>query len=144
MTDSRTSYRSLQQWILAHPIIAFPAVYLGWAYLFWIPLLLSESLVWGFPNILWFHMGGASPVIAGPSLSAATGGKAQLLDLFHRLVDWRRITGSRWILVVSFWLVFDAAMAGLSVLLGVTDAPLDVNWSLFLSFSSAMSLWHSF
>ena len=56
---------------------------------------------------------------------------AQLLDLFHRLVDWRRIPGMWWPLVVSFWLVFDVSMAGLAVLLGVTDSPLDVNWSLF-------------
>jgi membrane protease YdiL (CAAX protease family) len=33
MTDSRTSSSYLRQWILAHPIIAFPLVYLGWAYL---------------------------------------------------------------------------------------------------------------
>jgi membrane protease YdiL (CAAX protease family) len=131
MTDSRTSSNSLQQWIQEHPIIAFPLVYLGWAYLFWTPLLLSESSVWEFPNIVWFLIGGASPLIAGLSLAAATGGTAQLLDLFHRLVDWRRIPGMWWPLVVSFWLVFDVSMAGLAVLLGVTDSPLDVNWSLF-------------
>ena len=117
---------------MGHPIIAFPLVYLGWAYLFWIPLLLSESSVWGFPNILWFLIGGASPVIAGLSLAALTGGRAQLRDLARRLVDWRRIPGMWWLPVISFWLVFDVAMAGLAVLLGVTDSPLDVNWSLFL------------
>ncbi len=116
---------------MAHPIIAFPLVYLSWAYLFWTPLLLSKSSVWEFPNILWFLIGGASPAIAGLSLSAATGGKAQLLDLFHRLVDWRRIPGKWWLMVVSFWLVFDVAMATSAVLLGITDSPLDVNWSLF-------------
>jgi hypothetical protein len=94
MTDSRTSSSSLRQWILGHPIIAFPLVYLGWAYLFWTPLLLSESSVWVFPNILWFLIGGASPVIAGLSLSALTGGRAQLSDLARRLVDWRRCWGS--------------------------------------------------
>jgi hypothetical protein len=132
MINSRTSSSSLRQWILAHPIIAFPLVYLGWAYLFWTPLLISESSVWEFPNILWFLIGGASPVIAGLSLAAAAGGKAQLLDLFHRLLDWRRIPGQYWLVIVSFWLGFDLAMAGLAVLLGVTDSPLDVNWALFL------------
>jgi len=132
MTNSSKSSSSLRQWILRHSIIAFPLVYLGWAYLFWTPLLLSESSVWGFPNILWFLIGGASPVIAGLSLAALTGGRTQLRDLARRLLDWRRIPGMWWLLIVSFWLVFDLAMAGLAVLLGVTDSPLDVNWSLFL------------
>ncbi len=111
--------------------MAFPLIYLGWAYLFWTPLLLSESSVWAFPNILWFLSGGASPLIAGLGLAALTGDKAQLRDLVHRLVDWRRIPGKWWLLIVSFWLAFDVAMAGLAVLLGITDAPLDVHWSLF-------------
>jgi len=71
-------------------------------------------------------------VIAGLSLSALTGGRAQLRDLARRLVDWRRIPGMWWLPVISFWLVFDVAMAGLAVLLGVTDSPLDVNWYLFI------------
>ena len=96
------------------------------------PLLLSESSVWAFPNILWFLLGSASPVIAGLGLAALTGGKAQLRDLAWRLLDWRRISGKWWLLIVLFWLAFDIAMAGLAVLLGVADSPLDVNWSLFL------------
>lgn len=132
MTDSCTPSNSLRQWVLAHPIVAFPLVYLGWAYLFWMPLLLSESSVWAFPNILWFLLGSASPVIAGLGLAALTGGKAQLRDLAWRLLDWRRISGKWWLLIVLFWLAFDIAMAGLAVLLGVADSPLDVNWSLFL------------
>ena len=132
MKDSRKACTWLQQWALSHPILAFPMLYIGWAYLFWTPLLLSESSVWAFPNILWFLIGGASPVIAGLSLSALTGGRAQLRDLARRLLDWRRIPGMWWLVIVSFWLVFDVAMAGLAVLLGITDSPLDVNWSLFL------------
>mgnify|MGYP001054310615 CR=1 FL=1 len=87
MSDSCERFTGLRQWVLAHPILAFPLVYLGWAYLFWTPLLLSESSVWTFPNILWFLIGGASPLIAGLGLAAFTGGKAQLLDLAQRLID---------------------------------------------------------
>tara|TARA_R100000322_G_scaffold64515_2_gene40470 strand:- start:2856 stop:3695 length:840 start_codon:yes stop_codon:yes gene_type:complete len=123
----------LHHWAIAHPILAFPLVYLGWAYLFWIPLLVSESSVWGFPQVLWFLIGGASPVLAGLGLAALTGGKRQLLDLAQRLVDLRRIPGKWWLLILSFWLVFDLGMAGLAVLLGVTDSPLDVHWSLLLN-----------
>jgi len=38
-------------------------------------------------------IGGASPVIAGFGLAALTGDKAMILDLFRRLVDWRRFSG---------------------------------------------------
>lgn len=131
MPDLRTSIGGLRQWMLAHPVMAFPLVYLGWAYLFWLPLLFSGSSVWSFPNLLWFLAGGASPLIAGLILAALTGGKAQLLDLARRLVDWRRIPGKWWLPIVAFWLAFDVAMAGLAVLLGITDTPLDVHWSLF-------------
>jgi hypothetical protein len=132
MIESRERFTRLRQWVLAHPLLAFPLVYLGWAYLFWTPLLLSESSVWAFPNILWFLLGGASPVIAGLGLAALTGDKARLRDLAWRLVDWRRIPAMWWLVIVLFWLGFDLAMAGLAVLLDITDSPLDVHGSLFL------------
>lgn len=133
MTDSRERFTRLRQWVLAHPIFAFPLVYLGWAYLFWTPLLLSESSVWAFPNMLWFLTGGASPLLAGLGLAALTGGKAQLRELGWRLVDWRRIPAIWWLVIVTFWLGFDLLMSGLAVLLGVTDLPLDVHWTLFIN-----------
>lgn len=133
MTDACKPSSSLGRWVLGHPLIAFPLVYLGWAYLFWIPLLISQTSVWSFPNIAWFLLGGASPLVAGLGLAAVTGGKAHLLELYRRLVDWRRIPGRWWVLLVLFWLGFDMAMSGLAVLLGVTDSPLDVNRSLFLN-----------
>lgn len=123
----------LRQWVVLHPILAFPLIYIGWAYLFWTPLLLSDASVWTFPGILWFLIGGASPLIAGLGLAALTGGKAQLLDLARRLVAWRRIPGKWWLLILLFWLGFDLAMASMAMLLGVTNAPLAVNWSLFLN-----------
>jgi hypothetical protein len=97
MTESRESTSSLGQWALAHPLMAFPLMYLGWAFLFWTPLLFSESSVWAFPNILWFLIGGASPIITGLGLAALTGGKAQLRDIGQRLVDWRRIPALWWL-----------------------------------------------
>lgn len=102
MTALRTSIGGLRQWVLVHPVMAFPLVYLGWAYLFWLPLLLSESSVRAFPNLLWFLAGGANPLIAGIVLAALTGGKAQLLDPARRLVDWRRIPG-KWWLLIALW-----------------------------------------
>ncbi|MBL3826708.1 MULTISPECIES: CPBP family glutamic-type intramembrane protease [unclassified Marinobacter] len=119
--------------LIKHPLAAFPLVYLGWAYLFWIPVLLSDSSVWAFPNLIWFLIGGASPVVAGLGLAAANGGKEQLGDLWRRLTDWRRIPGRWWLIILFFWLAYDLAMAGLAVLLGVTGEPLDTNWQLFVN-----------
>ncbi|MES1942670.1 abortive infection protein-like protein [Salinisphaera sp. PC39] len=115
-----------------HPILAFPLIYLGWAYLFWAPLLLSDASVWTFPTILWFLIGGASPLIAGLGLAAVVDGRAGLRDLWWRLVDWRRVPGRWWLVLLLFWLAFDLAMAGLAVLLGVVASPLAMHWSLWL------------
>ncbi len=125
------SLSRLHQWTCSHPVLVFPLVYIGWAYLFWIPVLLSESSVWTFPTILWFLIGGASPVIAGIGLAAMTGGREQLRDLGRRLIDWRRIPGKWWLVILLFWLGFDLVMAVAAMMLGITDTPLDANWSLF-------------
>lgn len=133
MISSSRLFNALRQWVLSHPVVAFPLIYIGWAYLFWTPLLVSKESVWAFPDILWFLAGGASPLIAGLGLTWLTGGKTQLLDLARRLFDWRRIPGKWWLLILLFWLGFDLAMSGLALLLGITDAPIAVNWSLFLN-----------
>ncbi len=119
--------------MIRQPLLAFPLVYLGWAYFFWIPVLLSDSSVWAFPNLIWFLLGGASPAVAGLGLAAATGGKEQLKDLGRRLTDWRRIPGRWWLVILLFWLAFDLAMAGLAQILGIAGAPLDTNWLLFVN-----------
>ncbi|WP_372966321.1 CPBP family intramembrane glutamic endopeptidase [Marinobacter sp.] len=133
MNDSGHRFIDLRQWVISHPLLAFPLFYLGWAYLFWVPVLLSDESVWVFPNLLWFLIGGASPLLAGLVLAALTGGKAQVLDLARRLGDWRRIPGRWWLVILLFWLCLDLAMAGMALWLGITDSPLDVNTSLFLN-----------
>lgn len=133
MNNAVRPLTALRQWLSAHPLLAFPLVYIGWAYLFWLPLLFMESSVWSYPGLLWFLIGGASPLIAGLGLAALSGGKAQLLDLARRLTDWRRIPVGCWLLILLFWLGFDLVMAGLAVLLGVTDTPLAVNMSLLVN-----------
>lgn len=111
---------------------AFPALYIGWAYLFWIPLLVSDESVWSFPNLLLFLTGGASPLLAGLLLAARTGGRAALRDLGWRLIDVRRI-GPVWLAVVLlFWPAFDLLMAGAAWVLGVSDRPFAVKWGILL------------
>jgi len=125
---------------LGIPLLAFPVIYLGWAYVFWIPVLLGDGPVWEFPSLFWFLLGGASPVVASVLLAGGSGGRDQLRDLFHRLIDWRRIS-VRWLLFVFlYWLVFDLCMAAAAVGLGVTDRPLDVNWLLWINPSALFFL----
>ena len=133
MNDSGHRFIALRQWVLSHPLLAFTLFYLGWAYLFWAPVLLSDESVWTFPNLLWFLIGGASPLLTGFALAALTGGKAQVLDLARRLIDWRRISGRWWLVILLFWLCLDLTMAGMALWLGIADSPLNVNTSLFFN-----------
>jgi membrane protease YdiL (CAAX protease family) len=120
---SKALARGLRLW-------GFPVVYLGWAFLFWIPIFGSGESVWSFPNVLFFLAGGASPLVAGVTLAVLTGGKERLHELWWRLVDVRRIR-LRWLAVILvFWPAFDLLMAGAALALGVTDRPLDIVWSL--------------
>lgn len=129
----RSGTRHLSHWIRKHPIITFPLVYLGWAYIFWIPVLLSDTSVWELPSLIWFLVGGASPLIAGILLTLEEGGRAQFRNLIWRLIDWRRISFTWWLVILLFWLFFDLTMAGIANLIGVTDSPLHIYWGLWLN-----------
>ena len=108
----------------------FPVIYIGWAYLFWSPLLAAGNSVWSFPNVLLFLVGGASPLLAGITLTGLTGGKERLRDLLHRLIDIRRIP-FRWLVVtLFFWPAFDLLMAAAAYALGITHRPLGIAWEV--------------
>jgi membrane protease YdiL (CAAX protease family) len=108
----------------------FPLIYLGWAYLFWSPLLASDASVWSFPNLLLFLIGGASPLLAGVTLAGLEGGRQRLCELGWRLVDVRRIGPRWWAIVFFFWPAFDLLMAGAALALGVSDRPLGLAWDV--------------
>jgi membrane protease YdiL (CAAX protease family) len=129
--SSRADSGRLTRWVRGSPITAFPVLYLGWAYLFWTPVLMSGSPVWELPNLFWFLLGGASPLLAGILLATADRGRPGVRDLFRRLVDWRRIPGRWWLFIAVFWLAFDLAMAGIALLAGVSDSPIDPDRRLF-------------
>lgn len=115
----------------ANTLWGFPVIYLGWSFLFWSPILISGNSVWSFPNIAFFLVGGASPLLAPIILTALYGEREQLYDLWKRLTDFRRIGLLWWFVILAFWLVFNLVMSGVGVLLGVTDRPLDIAWHLF-------------
>jgi len=119
--DSRfeTLARSIRPW-------GFPLIYLGWAFLFWSPIVGSEESVWTGTNLALFLVGGASPLIAGVTMAWLTGGTERVRDIGRRLVDVRRISPNWWLVVLLFFPVFDLLTAGAALAFGVTDRPIDV------------------
>lgn len=111
---------------------AFAVLYVGWAYLWWSPILGSEQSVWAGRNLVLFLVGGASPLLAGLGLAWLTGGAPRVRDLGRRLVDPRTITLRWWLVVLAFWPVFNLVMGGLAVLFGVTARPFAVDVDAFL------------
>lgn len=127
MTDALRQARALATRV---GLLGFPLIYLGWAYLFWLPIFMSSESVWSFPKILLFLAGGASPLVAGVVLAGLTGGRQRIRDMGHRLVDIRRIS-LRWFAVIFlFWLALDLLMAGAAFVFGITDRPLDIAWDV--------------
>jgi len=123
--------RRLTELVRDNPVVAFPLLYLGWAYLFWMPVIFSQRNVWEFPGILWFLVGGASPLLAGIPLAALDGGSRRIIEILRSLVDPRRVSVLSWVFLLSFWLFFDLAMAGIAMPLGVTRMPVNPDWTLF-------------
>lgn len=127
MTDVLTRARALAPGV---GLLGFPVIYLGWAYLFWLPIFISSESVWSFPKVLLFLAGGASPLVAGVVLAGLTGGRQRIRNMGSRLIEVRRI-GLHWLAVVLlFWLAFDLIMAGAAFVFGVTDRPLDIAWNV--------------
>jgi uncharacterized protein len=102
---------------------SFSLLYIGWAYVWWLPVLRSDSSVWSGWNLVLFLTGGASPLLAAVVLASATGGRPAVTDLFRRLVAVRSITWRWWVVLLGFWLAFDVTMGAAALLLGVTDRP---------------------
>lgn len=114
-------------------LLGFPVIYLGWAYLFWLPIFISSESVWSFPKVLLFLAGGASPLVAGVILAGLTGGRQRIRNIGSRLIEVRRI-GLYWLAVVLlFWLAFDLIMAGTAFVFGITDHPLNIAWNVVLT-----------
>ena len=113
-------------WLTGNPRWGFPILYLGWAYVCWIPIIASGTSVWSGTNLVLFLAGGASPMLAGVWLAWRTEGRDGVADLGRRLVDVGRVGARWWPFLIGFWLVFDLVMAGAAVLLGVSERPLDV------------------
>jgi len=102
----------------------FPLLYLGWAYLFWLPIVVSEASVWAYPNVVLLLVGGLSPLLAGLVLLWIHHGRAGFADLRRRLVEFGRIGGRWWLIIVLFYPVFNLGAAGAALLTGSTTEPL--------------------
>jgi uncharacterized protein len=118
----------------------FPIVYLGWAYLFWLPVVVSGDSVWSFPNVVLFGIGGLSPLLAGLLLLRLTRGAAGTSDLRRRLTEIGRIAPRWWLIVLLFYPAFNLAAAAVALALGVTSSPLEVVSSEWLLDPGALAL----
>ncbi len=103
----------------------FPLLYLGWAYLFWLPVVASEASVWTYPNVVLLLVGGSSPFLAGLVLLWINHGRAGFADLRRRLLELGRISGRWWLIIVLFYPVFNLGVAGVALLTGLTAEPLE-------------------
>ncbi|MCU4716702.1 CPBP family intramembrane glutamic endopeptidase [Halapricum hydrolyticum] len=103
----------------------FPILYLGWAFLFWAPIVVSDESVWSFPNVGLFLVGGLSPLLAGLLLAWLTRGWEGLRDLGTRLIEVGRIEPRWWLVIVLYWPLFNLLLAGGALLFGVTAEPLE-------------------
>ena len=103
----------------------FPVVYLGWAFLFWAPIVGSDESVWSFPNVVLFAVGGLCPLLAGLLLTWLTRGRGGLRDHGRRLIDVGRIDPRWWLVVLLSWPAFTLVLAGAGLALGVTSDPLE-------------------
>ena len=103
----------------------FPAVYLGWAYLFWLPIVVSGDSVWSVPNVAFLLVGGLSPLLAGLLLLWFTQGRDGVRDLTARLTETGRISLRWWLVIVLFYPAFTLVGGAVSVALGVTSSPLE-------------------
>lgn len=104
----------------------FPVVYLGWAFLFWTPIVVSDASVWSFPNVGLFLVGGLSPLVAGVSLAWLTEGRDGVGDLGTRLMEVGRIEPRWWLVILLYWPLFNLLVAGGAMLIGISTEPLEV------------------
>lgn len=127
---------TLRDELRRHSPWGFPIIYLGWAFVFWSPIVLSGTSVWVGWNLAFFLVGGASPLLAALVMAWVTGGIERVYDLLHRTVDFGRIAPHWWIIIIVFWPLFDILMAGAAVALGISPRPIDVVWTVFSDLGS--------
>lgn len=102
----------------------FPLLYLGWAYLFWLPVIASDESVWTFPNVVLFLIGGASPLLAGRVLMWTNHGRTGFADLRQRLFEIGCIAGRWWVIILLFYPVYNHVVASVAHIAGVSADPL--------------------
>lgn len=102
----------------------FPVLYLGWAYVFWLPVVTSDASVWSFPNVMLFLFGGLSPLLAGLVLLWTNHGRTGFTDLRRRLLEVGRIAGRWWVIILLFYPVYNLVVGSVALLTGTSADPL--------------------
>lgn len=97
----------------------------GWTWLFWAVSGMWGTSVWEPPATIFFVIGGAGVLLGGVLMSRATYGRKGLGELGRRIIDPRGIPARWWAVVLLLWPAFNGLAAGVSLGLGLTEAPLD-------------------
>ena len=121
---SHQSVKRTSELVRATAPWVFPLLYLGWAYLFWLPVITSEASVWSYPNVVLLLIGGVSPLLAGLVLLWMNYGRAGFTDLRRRLFEVCRISGRWWLIIVLFYPLFNLGTAAVALVTGFTAEPL--------------------
>jgi membrane protease YdiL (CAAX protease family) len=103
----------------------YVSIYLGWAWLFWGLVILSDESVWTFPNVFFFYLGSLSPLLGGVTMIRRSDGMAGLRELWDRISNPRRIRPRWYVVIVLLYPGLTVVAGGLAVLTGATTRPFD-------------------
>ncbi|AEJ19709.1 CPBP family intramembrane glutamic endopeptidase [Gracilinema caldarium] len=118
---------TLRNRISKNGVFIFPVFYILWAYLFWFPIFFSKESIWSFPKILFFFIGGSSPLLAGVILALVKDGLKGLISIGNRLINTKNIS-LKWMgIILSFWIIFDLVIAGIGFFIGITEQPIRIH-----------------
>lgn len=105
---------------------SFPVLYLGWAWFFWLFIVLSGEQVWSMPNVLLLLLGGLSPILAGLGLMWRQRGREGLRDVWQRLTEFRRISLAWWLIILLFYPLYNLLLALFARVAGISVEPLQL------------------
>jgi uncharacterized protein len=112
-------------------VLGFLAFSHGWTWVFWaaagVLAAAAGVTVWDMPPVALFVLGGVGVPLGGLVMSWVTGQRAGLHDLARRIIDPRRLTPRWWTVTLLLFPAITLTAAGISIALGVTATPLDLD-----------------
>jgi membrane protease YdiL (CAAX protease family) len=121
----------------------YVAIYLGWAWVFWGVIILSDRSVWTYPNVVLFYLGSLSPTLGGVLMIHRSDGRAGLRELWDRISNLGRIPPRWYLVILLLYPTLTVVAAGVALLTGTSTRPLDPG-SAFERLTNPLSLFAFF